>query len=220
MRALAIAALLLIACKHEPSKSKPVPAPPTPMPTPTPTPVPTTTGCTITFSLAAGGLDWRAGDRAGAMADGISDQAVTDAVKAASAAGPCTASITATATSHFQDVVTVMAAALAGGAHDVVLEVDGPTRAGALAPGGAKPGPTITITTESVKVSGTDVAKLDDPQLEHLVLDVLEAKQAKAPGATAVIQADQATTWKELTEVIRAAKAAGFTDLLFAVKNQ
>src|SRR5690349_16134539 len=215
---VALLALVLFACKHEPSKSKPAPPP---VADAAPAPIPTTPGaCVIDFSLAAGGLDWTAGDRAGAMADGISDTAVADAVRGAGPAGTCTATISASDTTKFQDVVTVMDAALAGGARAIALDVGGPAAAAPLAPGADKLGPTITITTEAVKVSGTDVAKLDDPQLDHLLGDVLESKQAAQPGAKAVIQADAATAWKDLAEVIRAAKTAGYTDLLFATKKQ
>lgn len=213
----AVVVTVLIACKHEPSKSEPAPPP---VADAAPAPIPVAPGCAIHFSLAAGGLDWTAGDRAGAMADGISDRAVADAVHAAGPAGSCTATIEATDTTTYQDVVTVMNAAIVGGARAILLDAGGPSAAAPLAPGGDKPGPTITITPEAVKVSGTDVAKLDDPQLDHLLGDVLDAKQAKQPGAKAVIQADQATPWKHLAEVIRAARAAGYTDLLFATKNQ
>ena len=210
----AVVALLLFACKK--TSEEPAPAP-----TPAPTPAPQPGECVIALHLAAGGLSWTAGDKAGAMADGISDTAIADAIHAAGAPGTCVATIGATDTTTYQDVVTVMDAVIAGGARAILLDIDGgPAPAAPLAPNADKPGPTITITTEAVKVSGTDVARLDDPQLDHLLGDVLEAKQAKQAGTRAVIQADKATTWKDLAEVIRAAKAAGFTEPLFAVKNQ
>jgi biopolymer transport protein ExbD len=134
----------------------------------------------------------------------------------------------------YQSLITVMDIAMKAGFQDIGLGDDSP--AGGHDPSepsdplpiGSGSGsaalrrvPIIGITKTEVTVNGRRIGAPTDNLLEPIAAALRDlALQRPDPRPTAILQADTATPARTINEAVAAAKQAGFTNLLFAVKNR
>jgi biopolymer transport protein ExbD len=241
---LCIAAIVFaVACKDKGKNEQAPPTTPSPTtsdkPTPPPTtpPTPTTPDpaakCVVKIDAKVGSVAWDAGaDGKGAMAidgdkPGSIDNApmpgLEDGLKGL-AAKNCSGEILAADDVSYQRMVTVMDTVLKAGIKDIALTAGndkvsppGPATGG---PADVKSSPVVVITKTDVQLNGTLVAKNDAGDLDAKLTDALSKAKTDKPGPHAILQADEATTMALVKRVILAARAAGYDDLLFAVKNK
>ena len=84
-----------------------------------------------------------------------------------------------------------------------------------------KQAPVVIITKTEIDVAGKLVVKLDELGTDAGNIAELTAALPKpAPAAMAILQADQDTPMNVMNRVVQTVKAAGYSNLLFAVKNK
>jgi biopolymer transport protein ExbD len=130
----------------------------------------------------------------------------------------------------YQDVVTVMDVATKVGFTAVLVD-DGAaaTDASASAPPSTargavdlKSAPVIVIAKTEIRVNATRVTATKPAAIAAEVTAALRAiaKTSGAAGGSVIVQADVATPSSVLLAAIRGARAAGYSDVLFAVQRR
>jgi biopolymer transport protein ExbD len=241
-KTISIALVLALAGGCKDKKKDPAPVEPAPLPTagsgsgsgsamtPTTPTTPTTgsgsavaAGCELALTIDGSSVSWKTATSAGAMADGIDAAKITETAKTVAAAGPCTATISADDKVVYQDVITVMDAVTAGGIKDVGLEFGGPDMPKPTVTGpppAVKEMPVVVITTDTVMLNSKELGKLADAKLDAVLAAAFADAKKASPAGHLILQADKGTTWANLAKVVGAAYAAGFGNVLFAVKNK
>lgn len=168
-----------------------------------------TRGDSVTLPMVAGSVD---PDELGASL----------AIRAAKCVGDVTVAAADDVT--YQDLVTVMDVAVKEGFTSIALDdaaAAGPRkRPLGSARAALKDLPVVVVTATEVSLGDTKLP-IAAPDLEAKLGAALAAHPPAAGAAGAlVLQADQATTGKTLNTIVRAGRANGYDDVLFAVKNK
>jgi biopolymer transport protein ExbD len=242
MRRIAIVCLLLVAaCKKEENKGSPPPAPaPTekqeePKPEAKPAPAPTDDGCMVKVTVTKDKVSWDGGGITGETA-----RATADLSPLAPLAGTCSVHMDPTDDVTYADVVAVMDELGKHGLRDIGLGRD-PVKPTMPPPGPRDPGlemkigpdgtiygeskapadlskvVIVAITTKEVQVNGKAVAELADGDFSALLGAALPPDPQDP---TIVIQADRSLEYRVISTAIETVDKAGYTNVLFAVKNQ
>jgi biopolymer transport protein ExbD len=184
--------------------------------------------CEIAVTLTSDRLSWTEGQRGGDgvdLRDHVDPQTVASMVDGIrrDTGADCTALVTSGAGVSYQAVVTVLDALITAG-FPAGLDVPGgdpmfPLAAPhAPARRGLGDAPVVVITTTLVAIAGAELAKVDDPDIETKIAAALEPAHRAAPAAPVLLQADRDCDYGVILRVITGAKAAGYADVLFAVK--
>jgi biopolymer transport protein ExbD len=129
----------------------------------------------------------------------------------------------------YQDLITIMDLAMGAGFQDIGIDKPGADRPALPPAGGGGAGtalakaPVVVVSRTDVSLDGTRLGAVDDgAAIEAAITAALAARTADpaAPSGALVIQADAAATYESIMKVITGARAAGYDDVVFAVKNK
>lgn len=228
----------LVACKKEEDKGSAPPAkPPQPEAKATPdTAAAPAADCVVKVEITADKVTWNGG---GITGEAARAGGTPDLVALAPLSGKCGAHLTAAGDTSYQHVIEVMDSLAKHGVTAIGLGED-PAPPPPM-PTGGKPGVklevtpdgtivgrydtppdlskvvVIAMTTKEVSVNGKPVAEMADGDFSALLGAALPPQPADP---TIVVQADKGLKYDAIRMAVETAGKAGYTNVLFAVKNK
>lgn len=180
-------------------------------------------GCVVKLVLDAKRVRFEGGGTQGGVPLRHVDK-LKDAL-APAAAAHCSAEITAGAHVRYGDVVQVMDQLRAAGIHDMALASAGtaPSAPAAPAPASSRlsDDPVVVVTVHDVLVNGVSLHRRPSAaDLEAAVHKALAEGRSKHPGGAVIVQADRNAPHGAVVHIVDGARAAGYVNVLFAVKTK
>jgi biopolymer transport protein ExbD len=208
--------LAVVGCGH-PENAAPAGTlePVQPQPAPPAAPKPSEGRCEVKITVAVGSYRYSGGG-----VQGTAKTAAALRTALSPLAAKCDAVVATPKSIPYQEVITVMDAAMAAGITNVRLDVEGAPKPPVT---GEKPDPErlpfVIVTKTEVTVDDKLVGKPTDPTLDAKIENALVAVKPKHVGPWVVLQAEKDLPSDAIRLIVRGASQAGYTNVLFDVKR-